>query len=60
MHPELAVWVEMYLLSTAYENQEYQLYKDAGAGGIDFEVFAMLKAKHRAWLDAKTKADKMA
>lgn len=60
MHPELMLWVELYFLASVFENQEYQIYRDAGAEGDDLQVFALLKAKHMAWLDAKSKGDAMA
>lgn len=55
MHPELAVWIDMYFLGTAYENQELQLYREAGADDVALEVFAMLKSVHRAWQDEKAR-----
>lgn len=60
MHPELKVWVDLYLISVAYEYQDYQFFKDAGARGTDFEIFAHLKVIHQQWQKEAAKGNVMA
>jgi hypothetical protein len=57
MHDELNVWIDVLLLAAGYENQEYQIYKDAGAEGDDFMVLSRLRGVLREWQlsDAKRK-----